>query len=195
MVDSAQRLEPSSASGIGARIWLDGPYGTLSVDPSNYSHVVAICGGIGLTPYVELLERLARKGAEAPHIWLLWTVRDTAVREHFAECLQRLASLGVTVTVHSTTVSNDCVNSLHSEPDQPSVVWKSGRPAVEDTIGNTVAHYADGHHSHPNSARAGVAVLACGPSRLMKAVNMAAKNVGRHRGSPPIDLHHEVFSW
>ena len=53
-----------------------------------------------------LLEELARKGAEAPHIWLLRTVRDTAVRITLRN-VYNAWHLGVTVTAHSTAVSND----------------------------------------------------------------------------------------
>ena len=37
---------------------LDGPYGSLHIDLSSYSQLVLIAGGIGITPIVNILERL-----------------------------------------------------------------------------------------------------------------------------------------
>jgi hypothetical protein len=97
---AAKQLAPCGASGLGARVWLDGQYGSLSIDPMHYRWCVAVCGGIGLTPFLSVLTERCQ---ERPcHVWLVWCVRQPAIRRHFEPALRRLATLGVTVRLHLT---------------------------------------------------------------------------------------------
>lgn len=99
---------PALAEG-NQTILLDGPFGRWSVDPREYSHVVVVCGGIGVTPFLALLDELfisrRRRDLPPPHVWFVWTLRETELFKHFEPTLRWASDRagGARVRVHMTS--------------------------------------------------------------------------------------------
>jgi predicted ferric reductase len=51
----------------GARIFLDGPHGSFSVDHTHATGLVLLAGGVGITPMMSMLRTLADRGDRRPH--------------------------------------------------------------------------------------------------------------------------------
>lgn len=51
---------------IGTRAYLDGPHGSFSIDRVPAAGYVFIAGGIGITPFISMLETMARRGDPRP---------------------------------------------------------------------------------------------------------------------------------
>jgi len=80
----------------GTRAWLEGPYGTFSIDVAAGRRAVFIAGGIGITPMISMLRSCRARGAERP-MWLVDAnneQRDIIFR-HEIQSLARELSLKV----------------------------------------------------------------------------------------------------
>jgi predicted ferric reductase len=51
----------------GARVYLDGPHGSFSVDHTRATGLVLLAGGVGITPMMSMLRTLADRGDRRPH--------------------------------------------------------------------------------------------------------------------------------
>eukprot|EP01043_Picozoa_sp_COSAG02_P051260 COSAG02_NODE_5374_length_4389_cov_3.643590_2_plen_212_part_00 len=193
---------------INSRVWLDGPYGRLSIDPAQYSHCVFVVGGIGVTPFLSLMEELLALPKERqPHIEFIWTMRELALLQHFEVKLNRFAELGANVSYHVTSTSKDRGGSVdtgsfelvsqleHSESAMNLVPTKSkARPNLAAIFTRVADHYGINHNTHYNAERTGCALLCCGPPALVSAVQHAAGLVSMI-SQMPIDIHQEVFEF
>ena len=79
------------AARVGARAYVDGPYGNFTLDPGD-TGAVFIAGGVGVTPALSILLSM-RVAGDARPAWLLYAVRspETAIR---SEELEELRSAG-----------------------------------------------------------------------------------------------------
>ena len=78
---------------------LRGPYGSLFLNIAAYKHLVIMAGGIGITPFLPVLDRVRywleheNKAAKFPHlqsVTVVWAVREdkASLLEHFARRIQ-----------------------------------------------------------------------------------------------------------
>jgi predicted ferric reductase len=77
---------------VGKRVYLDGPYGSFTIDRNPADMHVLIAGGVGITPMMSMLRTLADRGDERPTI-LLYGSRDwesITFREELDQLTQRL---------------------------------------------------------------------------------------------------------
>lgn len=89
--DKISRLQP------GAFVLLDGPRGNFDVErAADSTRVVMIAGGIGITPYMAMIETFLRQGK---HTTLLYAVRS-AREVAFADELRRLQLLGLHIELY-----------------------------------------------------------------------------------------------
>ena len=186
----------------GRRLWLDGPFGRLSVQPSWYSHVVVVCGGIGVTPFLPLLdELLAIRTERRPHIWFIWSMRHRVLLEHFEERVTGYARAGVDCSFHLTERGK--ADSRSMTPHQPPsdrapdgescAAPRTTRPDLGAVFNSVAAHYGAHHSDHTDAGRktqVGCALFSCGPESLTTA---AAEAAAMHSAAMPVDTHTEVF--
>jgi predicted ferric reductase len=81
------------ATEVGARAYVDGPYGTMSIDQfPDADSFVFIAGGIGVAPCLSMLRTLADRGDRRHHLLVYATSRldRTPFREELARLQQRL---------------------------------------------------------------------------------------------------------
>ncbi|ACG71552.1 oxidoreductase FAD/NAD(P)-binding domain protein [Anaeromyxobacter sp. K] len=146
--DFTQRVQ---ATRPGARAWVDGPYGTMSVDAfPDADGYLFVAGGIGVAPCLSMLRTLADRGDRRPHQLVFGTGRWE--RTPFREALAELATrLDLTV-----------VHVLEHPPDG----WTGEVGVVgEDVLRR---HLPRGHRG----------CFVCGPPAMMDAVETALVRLG-----------------
>lgn len=77
----------------GARLWVEGPYGALTVDRLPAQGFVLIAGGIGITPMLSILQTLAARGDRRPCV-LVYAANDrrrTVFAAELADLVQQMA--------------------------------------------------------------------------------------------------------
>ncbi|KAJ2313029.1 hypothetical protein IWW54_001742 [Coemansia sp. RSA 2705] len=77
-------------------IMVDGPYGAPTQDVFDYSHILLICGNIGVTPMSSVLKSLyyqlttAKLSAGVKKVYFIWSCRDVQALEWFRDLLAAL---------------------------------------------------------------------------------------------------------
>jgi len=76
----------------GERVYVDGPYGTFSIDRCEASGYVFIAGGIGITPMMSMMRTLTDRGDERPVLLFYGNVTwdSVAFRDEIEALTQRL---------------------------------------------------------------------------------------------------------
>jgi predicted ferric reductase len=148
---------------IGTRAYLDGPHGSFSIDMVPAPGYVFIAGGVGITPFVSMLETMADRRDPRP-VLLFYGEKnlDTAAfREELAKLEQHL--------------SLDVVYVL----DSPSENWQG-------ETGYITAKVLGHHLPHESFTRE---YFICGPNPMTDAVEDALQTLG----VPLEHIHSERF--
>lgn len=147
----------------GARAWLDGPYGSMSIDAfPDVDGYVFVAGGIGVAPCLSMLRTLADRGDRRPHLVVYGTAdwERTPFREDLAALQGRLDLRVVHVL------------------ERPPAGWTGEQGYVTEALLDRWLPRA-GRHGH----------FVCGPGPMMDAVEVALRRLG----VPLSDLHAERF--
>jgi len=148
---------------VGARAFLDGPLGSMSIDAfPDADGYVFIAGGVGIAPCLSMLHTLADRGDRRPHLMVYGTAdwERTPFRETL-EALQRRLDLRV-------------VHVLERPPEG----WPGERGLVTAALLDRWLPRG-GRHGH----------FVCGPGPMMDGVEAALSTLG----VPLSDLHSERF--
>lgn len=148
---------------VGERAWLDGPYGSMSIDGCpDADGFVFVAGGIGAAPCLSMLRTLADRGDRRHHLLVLAT--SSWDRTPFRELLSALQGrLDLTV-----------VHVLETPPEG----WTGERGRVTEALLDRWLPRG-GRHAH----------FVCGPGPMMDEVEAALSRLG----VPLSDLHAERF--
>ena len=98
--------EASSASLVGRAIYVDGPYGKPSLEPTHHAVSVFCAGGIGVTPMLSMLQAAAAHAGSAKtdsivrSLNLVWTIRDVSIYHLFLPLLRDIVASAPPGTVH-----------------------------------------------------------------------------------------------
>ena len=215
------RLAESQQSFADLEISVDGPYGRAP-EFDDADTVVMFAGGIGVTPYLSMLNELvaratlpARGGLSCPNlrrVLLVWAVRDPAIFLVMAEQLEPLLqSKLVTLSLFVTRAERNPVppafkplaaaltdahaadhSNLHRVYEQCLSIAQNGRPPVEKIIGGLV-----------KDAAAFAASDAAAPSGLNETAGLSLNVLHSDEQGPssgsvvamvcgPAELSHEV---
>jgi predicted ferric reductase len=159
--DHTRRLV--DAARAGDRVFVDGPFGTLSIDQfPDADGYVFVAGGVGIAPCLSMLRTLADRGDRRPHLLVYGTANwdRTPFREELEGLPQRLNLRVVHVL------------------ENPPPVWPGEQGYVSEAI---LARHL------PRDRR--YAYFVCGPPEMMDAVEKALA----HLGVPLADVHSERF--
>ena len=173
---------------------LDGPYGCMNINPTSYSRIIIIAGGIGITPFLPVIRSQMQLPEKQIH--LIWSMRDKELLSIIFNdtCLGLKSSSSLKVKVHLTANSPQSLNSYFNiMPDATSgssvcdfdassaerVTLMCGRPNLSVTIADLVASLS------PTEAKS-TCILVCGPSNMSNEVVRSAVLFG-------IDYHRETF--
>jgi predicted ferric reductase len=147
----------------GEVVYLDGPYGSFSVDEGHGGPLVLIGGGVGVTPLVSMLATLADRRDSRPCLLFLAN-RDLESR-----------TCGEQVDALRERLSLTVVDVLSAPPDD----WSGERGFLtQDVMTRSIAF-------DPTTAH----YFVCGPPGLMDAVDVAL----REMQVPPAQVHAERF--
>lgn len=150
----------------GQRVYLDGAYGSFSVDRHPHAASFAfIAGGIGITPFMSMLRTLADRGERRPLV-LLYANRNIEA----ASFRQEIESLKSRLNLKVVDVI-----------ERPPEGWQGESGFINAAI-------LDRHlptDRRPNQLE----VFVCGPQPMMDAVEKALGNLGLSPG----DVHSERF--
>jgi predicted ferric reductase len=198
-------------------VLLDGPYGTLSFDLEDYSHLLCFAGGIGITPITTLLDRIVKeRGAgrlkRLEHVRLVWVCRQRDILTTFSPILatfrtallrdqekQGRDSLSppmdlLTVQLYVTQHGQDD-SSADNDIDSAGVVARVKAPptplgpgiASEQGRPDMASIFESVIPSKDNNSNQ-MAVFCCGPSPMFEEVQRSAVKLN-------LALHLETFSW
>jgi len=86
----------------GQRVWIDGPYGTFSMDREEGAGYVFVAGGVGITPIVSMLETMASREDSRPVVLFYGakTLEDLTLRSSLEALVARLDLTMVFVIEH-----------------------------------------------------------------------------------------------
>lgn len=147
----------------GDRLWVEGPYGALSVDRLPAQGFVLIGGGIGITPMLSIIQTLMYRGDRRPVV-LFYAANDysrTIYRDELAEWQQAM-DLKVVYVLE------------HPEPEDAA---ERGRLSTEIL------------RRHLPAGVEWCQFLVCGPNPMMDAVEHLLGELG----VPPDRIHSERF--
>lgn len=151
----------------GQRVYLDGPYGSFSVDRHSHAPQYAfIAGGVGITPMMSMLRTLADRGDQRP-LLLVYANQDwdSIIFREELDILKEQLKLTL-------------VYVLAKPPDG----WKG-------EIGYVTQAMLD-HYLPKEKERNSIEVFVCGPPPMMDAVELALIKIGVPFG----DYHSERFN-
>ncbi|KDO35197.1 hypothetical protein SPRG_00043 [Saprolegnia parasitica CBS 223.65] len=153
-------------------VLVGGPYGKPAVDLGRYDHVVMVCGGIGVTPMLSVVNQCRDKGGESrrANLEMHWVVRAPTDLLSADRLMFPLPNDAV-CKLYSTAADND--SSLLSSTGE-TVHYTRGKPILDEVI------------NLERFLGKKVCVLACGPPGLVA-------DVQRHARSINVDFHKEVF--
>jgi anaerobic selenocysteine-containing dehydrogenase/ferredoxin-NADP reductase len=155
---------------VGDIVSLRAPSGTFVMPVATPRPLVLMAGGIGITPFISLLESLARApvAAQAPDVLLLYANQNGnshAFRDRIHALLSRLPTLSV-VNYYDRPGESDIMGADYDvagriDPDRVPAAWLSRRPLF----------------------------YLCGPLPMMTAMTEALIA----RGVPRLDILKEIF--
>jgi predicted ferric reductase len=132
----------------GASVFVEGPYGTFTLDPHFDGGLIFLAGGIGITPMMGMLRTLRDRGSRRQIIVVYGnTAHDAIVFQDELEAMQRQMNLRV-------------IHVLEEAPEQ----W-------EGEVGYITAELLDRHL--PGDNREDWHYYICGPGPMMDMVEQA----------------------
>lgn len=163
---------------------VDGPYGKPSLDFMQYSTVVLVSGGVGVTPMISILRDLVdRQVSGMPvltqAIYFLWVIPDIDAYQWFGAELRDL--MGRAGTLPQNKHLLDVKVFLTRSTTTPSSLFFQGRPDFSIFMQDIKRYHGTGE----------VAVGVCGPSVMLKQVRNAA--VETSDSSCLFKVHCETF--
>jgi len=185
---------------------VDGPYGRLSVPLDQYSAIVFLAGGIGVTPFASIFSHLANvHHPRLKYVHFVWAVKDSSIfytplGDGLGQAQQRF-TCHAELNLYSTHLSHvrlaDSENGIKPfspTEGRPSVVGvspsrrgrlapfiSSSRPSVPDILQKV----------KENSVAKVVAVLVCGPPSLMEEAEVWCDRLSNTEVR--FHLHKETF--
>jgi NADPH oxidase len=161
---------------VSLRVNVDGPFGAPVNRALSEMHVIAVGGGIGVTPFISLLRScLAKKPPRLVHLLFVWVCRDATSYEFFLEELvalpARLASQGtwpwlVGVRIYFTADKQPAETMLYTKRVEGTLIEiRFGRPAWGELLTESASLMAS-----PSLT----SVFVCGPQAIYTQLRRAA---------------------
>eukprot|EP01041_Mallomonas_annulata_P010364 gene10364-21624_t len=171
-------------------VFIDGPFGNISIPINLYPVLVLIAGGIGATPLLSVLGDILHNSSTSSYKWLkdikiifIWTSREIALFQEFIPLLQTaIEKFGPNAIQLYSSVSSS--SSLIRDDDRNNqIIIKNGRPDVNIVLAEAI-NLAKSVKSNDLKK---VGVMTCGPESLLDAVSAAVAPM-----SKDVHLHKEL---
>ncbi|CAE6472832.1 unnamed protein product [Rhizoctonia solani] len=213
-------LNARQSSDIQTKVIVDGPYGGLgagTVGPADYRNVILIAGGGGASFTVAVLEDLVSCSLEQKActtvIDFIWIVKQYEHLEwHMPKIKQIIIAadslaISLRVCLYVTKLETAPNGKLdrplpslpsqlvldHKDLDRMEIMFK--RPDVVALVGEAISYAALTGQS--SSGGGGVMISACGPSPMIKDVQLATRRISikDRRLAGGVSLHTEGFGF
>jgi ferric-chelate reductase len=204
----AELAASCKSEGIASTLSLgvDGPYGSLSLDCASYEVVHIFAGGIGITPFLHILDIIKSDAAYSTvkRVCVHWSMRglelfhmmqdiiiddradaqpvpsDSSGDEYLLSNQIRDDAPEVHWMIYDTSLVRDSSDDSNvSTSSKPMTTLKKGRMSIQDIVATEKLSFDD-------SGR--ICILACGPKGMLTEVSKAAVCHG-------VDFHVEQFSY
>lgn len=184
-------------------VWVEGPYGHLSLHLEGHSRVLLICGGIGVTPMVSLARQLLHERKTSQSVRVIWAVRDLELVRALPMVLGSKQHQDAAVSRSATEWSEE--GDLGPEELSTMGCFNVDVYVTKQIVGDT-AELGQGYAVHWGSRpdigaileqeeESRLAVIACGPQQLVDATSVACRQHSGCSGTKVIDFHHEIFDY
>ena len=161
------------------KVYIEGLYGNLEINPIDYKTCIFLAGGIGITPMITSSIDIAKKCITSndknicKNIILVWTFKNYSDIENFSNQLIILNTLSnKTTQIQIHLYSSNLDNQLYNIDQNYTII--NGRPNIEQII--------------KNNSTESTGIFACGPESFVKNAQEVAHKY-KH------DFHKEIFSF
>ncbi len=193
--------------------FIDGPYGqpSVDVDSDRYKIILFVSGGIGITPMQSICNDIIsqyKRGRPLARIYFIWSVRDAFMvssvldydKQYFGTKIPHRLPYSFSPDLVTQYLDENVLNaqfyltrarepkdyeSANINPALQSCL-KFGRPDLAKIFGNAHAEAVANNEKN-------VAVLSCGPDRLVKDVLKCSNKYSDNQVS--FDFHSELFEF
>lgn len=170
----------SKLHGKSPQINIDGPYGMLTHDVTQYDVVVMCCGGIGVTPMISILRdlhyKMSVKLLDAKKVYLFWTMRDPSLYYSLGDCFN-----DVLVSPMSSCFN---LSVWITQAGEASPLFERGKPDWMEIFSALKTLHDDVDR---------IAVLSCGPTNLVNTTWDCSTRLSDSRVA--FDFHKETFEF
>ncbi len=153
------------------KVYIEGPYGTLTAKKATTNHILMIAGGIGITPFRGILEDLGRAGKNVELIYANKTGADIALRTELEDLAAKYK-----VRIHHVLSSQTDFSELLTHNSQ--LITQSSGFVTPELIQQLVPD---------TSTRE---VFLCGPPPMLNALLKSLPTLG----IPKSKIYYEKFS-
>jgi predicted ferric reductase len=166
-----------------AKVYVDGPYGHCAVRFEEYSSIVLVAGGVGVTPMAAILDDLYEKcksGKKPPrleNVIFCWSVQAKETIQWMDDLVKKIQA-----SPEPVTGCRFDVQVFVTREKQDSAFYKAGRPKYE-AIFDAAERPKDGAGKEWN-----IGVLACGPEPMVCDVQKLSQ-------IRKVDFHKEIFAF
>jgi ferredoxin-NADP reductase len=166
----------TSSSPVPLTVFLEGPYGH-PLDLTPFSDVLIIVGGSGITAAISYTNHLLLTHNTAVHVF--WVVQNSALVDNVCahELKDSLANENFEMVVYETRKPGRDAEEMERK------LVNHGRPDVELTI-----------REAREKCKKDLAVVVCGPPRMVDACRVAVVDVLGERG-PRVKFYNEALGW
>jgi len=189
------------------KIRVDGPYGRIAFNYKRYESIVLVGGGVGVTPMMSVLKDLfqidvsednRRRYPISPYVknvYFLWVVPSVAPWAWFFDTLK--VAMATSATGSALGYPKLRVKGFCTKPDPKLAKLQRVISPIKDyhiTEGRpNMPQLIEGIESSIGEGRKRVAVLACGPSKLVSSTWDTC--LKRSRPGIQFDCHREEFEF
>ncbi|CDR47308.1 CYFA0S31e00144g1_1 [Cyberlindnera fabianii] len=166
---------------INIKVGVEGPYGHRA-PLDKYQNVMLIAGGSGLPGLLaHALDLGSRDSIVKQNVSLIWVIQNLCDYNCFADEIAQV-SRDINVEIYVTRVDEKVLETVDIiEKDTSNIVFKSGRPLLNEMISNQAKSDS-------------LAIMSCGPPRMCDEVRQLA-SIAMFESQGTVDLFEELQVW
>jgi NAD(P)H-flavin reductase len=104
------------------KIYIQGPYGHISVDYKNYENIICVAGGIGITPIINVLQDIDyNKYQKIKKVYLIWVITNSSLIKPFNFILEKLNKNLVEIQIYCTNKNDIEDVELDIKYEKPNI--------------------------------------------------------------------------
>ena len=206
----AMKVDGSESSGIkdAPVVKLEGPIGASSQGFSEYSTIVLVGAGIGVTPMISFLKQLLADPGKVRRCFFYWTVRDRASFLWFTDLMDDIFEAG---KKHVLQIRHFLTSVKHDDRDLGAVLLHHAtrnhhrRTNVDLLLGQQIHHQVEVgrldwleelesvREETESLGESKCGIFLCGPTKIAEAVYEASVTVSKQSADFHLYFSKETF--